>query len=151
LPYTIDGTPAWDYGTEPALPPLEGIRELRDFDMLLVIVDDPTAGRYWIEQVRPTLEHEEYWTPMVMISSAQAEPLLIPYFQAYPRQLDGLMTSLRDGYGYAQLTGQYDAAGKYWDAFSSGLFAAVMILFIGGVAYFVLGGNRSSERAEGIL
>ena len=151
LPYTIEGTPAWGAGSRPGLPPLHGIQALRDFDLLLVIVDDPAIGRYWIEQVGPGLKDEDFQTPMVMISSAQAEPLLLPYYQSSPRQLDGLMTGLRDGSGYAQLTGQSSLPEISWDAFSTGLLVAVLIIVIGGVLYLVLAGTRQSEPVEGIL
>ena len=151
LPYTIEGKPAWSTGSHPGLPPLQGIQELRDFDLLLVIVDDPADGRYWIEQVGPGLKDEDFQTPMVMISSAQAEAMLLPYYHSSPRQVDGLMTGLRDGSGYAQLTGQPGAAQLSWDAFSAGLLVAVLVIVIGSVLYFLLAGTQRSEHVEGIL
>ncbi|MGW8250476.1 MAG: hypothetical protein ACWGO1_07520, partial [Anaerolineales bacterium] len=63
--------------------PLERAQSLSDFDLLAVLSDDPMRAQAWIEQVQPVLAG----TPMIALLSSQAEPLVRPYYQAYPKQV----------------------------------------------------------------
>jgi hypothetical protein len=71
-----------------------------------------------------------------------------PYYQANPRQIQGLVTGLRDGAAYANLTGRSGLPRKYWDAFSVGLVVAGVLITIGGmasIALLMLSRYRKSE------
>jgi hypothetical protein len=122
-PWTISYEEAWD------LPPLANINSLNDFDLVLTITDDPDTGRAWIEQVQPVLGD----TPFVMVISAQAEPLIRPYYEITPQQVNGLVTGLSGGAEYEQVTGRSQYARTYWDSFTIGLSAAVVLILLGGL------------------
>jgi hypothetical protein len=148
LPYSLDGAAAWEGKNRQALPPLQGIERLSDFALIMVITANPTVARTWVEQVQPYLDGEASPTPLVMVLSAQAGPLVQPYYQANPRQIQGLVTGLRDGAAYARLTGRSGLPRKYWDAFSVGLLVAGVLITIGGlanIALVVLARLRKSE------
>ena len=133
VPYTTDGEVAWQTSGHNALPALQGVERLIDFSMILVIVDDPDVARSWIEQVQPYLTSEDGSTPLVMAVSAQSEPLVRPYYEASPRQLQGFVAGMRGGASYARLTGRISLANRYWDGFSAGLTVAALLIAIGGV------------------
>jgi hypothetical protein len=148
LPFTLDGVAAWGGQGHQALPPLQGIERLSDFSLIMVITANPTVARTWVEQVQPFLAGGSSPTPLVMVLSAQAGPLVQPYYQANPKQIQGLVTGLRDGAAYANLTGRSGLPRKYWDAFSVGLLIAGMLITIGGmanIALVVLARYRKSE------
>jgi hypothetical protein len=138
LPYTLDGEAAWNQDEASAgrsdFLPLEGIEQVSDFNLVLVLVDDSFTARAWIEQVQPSLAVETFQTPMAMVVSAQVEPLVRPYYDANPRQLQGFVSGLRGGAAYEQLTGRDGMAGFSWDGFISGLSVAGLMLLVGGLA-----------------
>lgn len=140
LPVAQDGSPAWESG------PLANVKSLADFGMVFVVTENPQTARAWIEQVRPSLGD----TPLVMVISAQAEPLVRPYYDAYPQQVQGMVTGLMGGVAYENLTGRAGTAGSYWNAFSLGLVVAGLLILAGGVfnaASAMIA--RSKENAEG--
>ncbi|HEX6304408.1 MAG TPA: hypothetical protein VFZ76_09470 [Anaerolineales bacterium] len=134
LPYTLDGNFAWSEN----LTPLQGIERLADFDLVLVITDNSNVARIWVEQVQPYLESGDSSVPLMMVTSAQAEPLVRPYYQAASGQVQGLVSGLQGGGAYALLTGRGGLARQYWDAFSLGLWVAAMLVISGGVINIVL-------------
>lgn len=149
LPYSLDGTAAWEGNNRPASPPLQGIEQLSDFALIMVITANPTVARNWVEQVQPYLDGGTSSTPLVMVLSAQAGPLVQPYFQANPRQIQGLVTGLREGAAYARLTGRSGLPRKYWDAFSIGLWVAGVLIAIGGLANIALVALARFRKSEG--
>jgi hypothetical protein len=138
LPYTLDGVNAWEI---PGLSPLAGINRVSDFGLVLVLTDDPFFARAWVEQVQPFLgDGAGRVTPLVMVLSAQSEPLVRPYYEASPRQVQGLVVGLRGGAAYNRLTGREGLANAYWSAFSTGQSVAAVIVILGGLygAYLFL-------------
>jgi len=133
MPYTLDGKSAWGREGSPPLMPLLGIQSIEDFAMIVVISEDADTARAWIEQVGPYLELEDLGRPLVVIASAQAEPLLRPYYDAQPRQIAGLVTGMRDGAAYVNATGRGELPRLYWDAFGFGLFVAGALIIVGGL------------------
>lgn len=125
-------------GTDVAEPwdlaPLQQVHSLADFALVMVLTENPDTGRYWIEQVDPLLGD----TPLLMVVSAQAGPLLQPYFQAQPRQIDGLIAGVSGGVGYERLNGTTGPAERSWSAFSLGLSVAVLLIFLGGLFNAIL-------------
>ncbi len=106
------------------------IQSIRNFAMVLVLVDDPQTARAWIEQIGPQLGG----IPLVMVLSAQAEPLVRPYYLTAPRQVAGYVAGIAGGAAYERITARTTATRTYWDAFRNGtLLAGVIIL--GGAVY----------------
>lgn len=125
-------------------PVLADINAVDDFDMALVITDDPDTARTWIEQVKPRMGAN----PMLMVISAQAEPLVRPYFESEQRQVSGMVTGLAGGASYEALQGRQQQARLYWNPYGLSLLLAIALIFIGG-AYNLLIGRRQQRKERG--
>jgi len=114
--------------------PLNAVQTIRDFALVLVITDDPDVARSWVEQVQPLLDLENngQGIPLVMVVSAQAEPLVYPYYITTPRQISGLVSGVSGGAFYEALHGT-SLARRYWDAYNTGLVLAVLVVALGSV------------------
>jgi hypothetical protein len=84
--YTL--TPAWE------LPPLQGVTSLSQFAAVIVITDNADSARAWIEQTTSSPEPIPA-IPFVAISSAQAAPMIQPYYAS--QQINGLVSGLYGG------------------------------------------------------
>ena len=126
-PLAFDGLEAWK------TMPLSRISTLSDFEMVVIITDNPDIARTWIEQVQPALPS----TPMIAVASAQAEPILRPYSGGQDPQLDGLVGGITGGAAYEQVTGKTHLARQYWDALNYGLLTAAAAILIGGLVNLV--------------
>ena len=140
--FTLKGAPAWQ------TPTLQGVQNLSDFAAVLVLTDNADTGRTWIEQAGYYLNT----APMIMVISAQAEPMIRPYYDS--GQVKGLVTGLAGGKAYEQANEQafqgVGLARRYWDAFSAGLFLAEVIILVGGLwSAIATWQARRSKREEG--
>lgn len=119
-------------------------QNIRDFAMVLVITDDPDLARIWVEQVQPFLDptNSGNGTPLIMVVSAQAEPLVYPFYQSNPRQVTGIISGIVGGAYYEHVVNQVAAeqgtAQDYWFAYNIALLIAVVL--IGGISLINLGG-----------
>jgi hypothetical protein len=124
-PYTFDGQYAWQ------APPLQEVQKLSDFAAILVLTDSADTGRAWVEQTSTSIGN----TPMLMVISAQAEPMLLPYYDS--GQIKGLVTGLAGGEDYAQTflrpDGLMEPVQQYWNSFSTGILAAVILIVLGAL------------------
>jgi len=132
----VNEKPAW------SMPPLADVHALSDFKLVIVLTDSADTGRVWIEQGGPALGS----TPMTMIISAQAEPMLEPYYDS--GQIKGLVTGLAGGKAYEQATGRSGLGEAYWSAFSTGLLVAELLI-VGGGLWGILGTLRSRRNKNG--
>ncbi|MBE0411004.1 MAG: zinc ribbon domain-containing protein [Anaerolineales bacterium] len=153
LPFTIESELAWSSLDRDAVLPLQGIYGVADYAMVVVIVDQPDVARAWIEQVLPYLQEKLPAIPLVMITSAQSEPLIRPYYEAIPKQVQGMVTSLAGGTSYANLIGRDSIAMGYWRAFDAGLIVAALLILVGGVIivsfnFYVQHKKESGETSE---
>ena len=114
-------------------PPLDGVNKLSDFSAIVVVTDNPDDGRIWIEQAVPLLKGK----PILMVISAQAEPMLRPYYDS--KQIMGILTGLSGGAIYEQQMGRPGLARAYWDSYGFGLMAAELLIFVGGVWSLISG------------
>jgi hypothetical protein len=140
--YTLEGAPAWQ------MPTLQGVQNLSDFAAVIVLTDNADTGRTWIEQAGPYLNT----APMIMVISAQAEPMIRPYYDS--GQIKGLVTGLAGGKAYEQANEQafqgVGLARRYWDAFSAGLFLAEVMILVGGLWSVIAAWRaRRSKTQEG--
>jgi hypothetical protein len=135
LPYTIEGEAAWGNGLQPSLPPLEGIQNIGDYELILVLVDDPDVARAWVEQLHLFLGDSSSQSSLGMVTSAQIEAVVRPYFDTNPRQIHGFLAGLRGGASYARLNGREELVRSYWDPFGMGLFIAVILMLVAGLIY----------------
>lgn len=135
LPYTIEGLAAWGSESQSVLPPLQGIQNVGDYDLVMVLVDDPDVARAWVEQVEPFISSSSPQGSLGMVISAQLEPIIRPYYDANPRQVHGFVAGLRGGASYARLNGREELVRSYWDSFGVGLFMAVLLMLVAGLMY----------------
>ena len=129
--FTVEGKDAWQ------LKPLEGIQRISDFAALLILTDNADRGRIWIEQTDSRIGT----TPILMVISAQAEPMILPYYDS--GQVKGLVTGLAGGEAYSQLFVRQDAhtspAQIYLNSFSAGTLVAEILIVLGALVSAVAG------------
>jgi hypothetical protein len=124
FPLSYNGIPPWKTA------PLQDIEKLSDFALIVVITEDPEDARAWIEQVQPRIGD----TPLLTVLSAQAEPMVRPYFGSDPNaQVKGIVSGLFGGTAYEAAVGRDNLGRTYWDAFSVGLIITLGAILIGGV------------------
>lgn len=130
-PYATDtplsGLMAWDHAA------VSGIGTLQDFNLVVVLTDSPETGRAWIEQVQPVLGS----VPLMMVTSAQAGPMLQPYFDS--AQIQGMVVGLQGGAMYEQMTGRVNLANRFYGAYQSGILVGLLLLILGGIISGVMG------------
>ena len=139
LPYSLDGSNVW------AGAPLKTVTSIAGFSAVIVTTNDPDTARIWIEQASPKLL--EAGIPLLIITSAQAEPLILPYLESSPAQVQGLISGLAGGIAYARTFGNFQSNGE-WDALSAGITISVLIILIGsiaGVLVKMMPANRKME------
>jgi hypothetical protein len=132
MPVSVDGNFVWDTG------PLQGIQDLSNFAAVIILTDNADTGRNWIEQTGPHLGS----TPMLMIISAQAEPMIRPYFDS--GQLKGLVSGLSDAKVYEQSYNRPGLAYHYWNSFSVGMLVTELLIVAGAIL-----GIMTNRRALG--
>lgn len=127
-PLTLDNKYAWMSGA------LENVQSLADFALVMVITENPETARNWIEQVGPGLERPgQGKTPLLMVVSAQAEPLVRPYYEGVSNQVQGVVSGLSGGASYEDLMGRSGLARTFWTPFSLSLIAAALLILLGGL------------------
>jgi len=136
IPIAFNGGNAW------GSPPLQEIQALADFSAILILTDDPATARIWIEQIIHFIPKEK----VGMVVSAQAEPLVRPYFENSPQLISGLVAGLRGGTAYENLTGTPHQSSAYWFSLNVGIIVTVLTIFIGGLANGIL--NLIKQRQD---
>ncbi len=119
-------------------PILRDVERLSDFGMVAVVASGTDTARQWAEQAHPFMGD----TPLVMVLSAGAEPLIRPYFESLDPQVDGILSGLPTAVAYEQINGRLGEANARWDALGIGAFVAEMILLAGiafGMANWYMG------------
>jgi hypothetical protein len=139
LPYSLDGYNVW------AGVPLNTISSIKDFNAVIIMTNDPDIARTWIEQIGPQLQ--EAGKPLLIVTSSQAEPLIRPYYEATPSQVQGLIAGLAGGVAFGRTVGIIQQNGV-WDAFSVGITVSVLIILIGSIASVVIKMLASSKKKE---
>ncbi len=119
-------------------PLLQDIQGIQDFALLVVLTDDPEVARAWIEQVGARAPN----LPIIMAVSAQAGPLVYPYYDA---QIKGLVSGLTGGAAYERQTGLGGLAQNYGGAFSTGTLLAILLILFGSLAQYVWSAIRGEN------
>ena len=122
---------------------VDNVTKLSNFSAVIVLTDNPDTGRLWIEQAQPSLGSQ----PMLMVVSAQAEPMIRPYVVS--GQLKGLVAGLEGGTLYESQLGSPGQARSDWDAFGVAVFAAELMIMVGGVWGLVVASRaRRAKKME---
>ena len=125
MPYDLDGNAVW-YS-----PPLQDISSLSDFDLVVVATENPDRARSWVEQIQPKLGN----TPIILVVSRQAEPLVRPYYGSEPSQIQGLVSGFGVGAFYLSSNAQAGFASMYWSSLNLALIVGGLLMLIGAVIY----------------
>jgi hypothetical protein len=109
---------------------------------MIIVTDNADSARTWIEQTTSSRGA----IPVVVISSAQAAPMIQPYYAS--KQITGLVSGLYGGAVYEQNNaGRPGTARNYWDAYSLGMLIAMVFVLGGGLWNLALGlRDRASAR-----
>jgi hypothetical protein len=142
VPIAFNGANAW------GSPPLKEVESLSDFALILIITDDPTTARIWIEQIKPYISKSK----VGMVVSAQAEPLVRPYYETSPQQISGLVAGLPGGRTYEGLAEKPNLSSGFWFPLNVGIIVTVLTVFIGGLAngiFNLIKQQRNKEKGGG--
>jgi hypothetical protein len=139
LPYSLDEVNVW------ASAPLDTVSTINDFAAVIVLTNDPDTARSWIEQVGVVLMEDS--TPLLIVTSSQAEPLIRPYYQAYPAQVQGMVAGLAGGLAYGRTVGIVRQNGV-WDAFSIAITVSALIIIVGSIIGVVMKMPASDKMKE---
>jgi hypothetical protein len=140
MPFDTSSETAW---TDPAL---QNINSIGDFSLFIIASENPDTVRMWIEQTKSVIAGK----PIIAVTSAQNEPVVRPYYDAYPRQIQGLLGGLSSAVQYEALSGQPGAAAAYWPTFLIALTAAVLVFLIGAAVNAALGYLKRPNSTRGI-
>ncbi len=104
------------------------------YKAVVMLTDHADSARAWIEQLQtfkqadPTLASQ----PLLVVSSAQAGPLLQPY--AGSGQINGLVSGIADAARLERTNSDRPGiARSYWDAFGVGVILAVVFIVLGSL------------------
>ncbi len=110
---------------------LSNVKIMKDFGAVIVVTDKAETARVWVEQLQPLLGD----TPLLIIASAQASPLVHPYYQS--GQVDGLVSGMAGGLFYERIVGfEGDASRNYTSLQLLSVLMAALIV-IGGFVTLV--------------
>jgi hypothetical protein len=131
LPYTLDDIDPWTG------PPLNAVNTLANFSMVIVIANDADTARAWIEQTGKDLQAGN--VPLLLVVSAQADPLVRPYTEGTSPQVQALLAGLPETAAYENMTTRY-TVGRHdiWQAYSLTLPIAALVIIIGSLAGAVI-------------
>jgi len=104
-----------------------GALRLSDIQLIIVLAGDGESGREWIEQ-----SSQASSPPLLIGASAQAAPLLSPYFDS--RQIGGLIAGAAQGNAYARRIGVDPSQADVWPGVRSGALAAFLLIAGGSLA-----------------
>jgi hypothetical protein len=136
-PVSINGNNPWE------TPVLQGVTQLSDFAVMILLTDNVETARIWIEQT----ETARGDTRFLVISSAQSGPMILPYLQS--GQVNVMLSGLDGGAPIEQFNGgRPGTARRYWDAYGFGLLAALVMISLGSL-WSLISGLRERRREQG--
>ena len=125
MPFTHNLDAAWNSDI------LHSVNALSDFGALIVLSDKSESTRAWVEQIQPVLGT----TPLMFVVSAQAAPLLQPYYQS--GQISGYVAGFYGSLAYEQMLQQTTNVLSHLGGFQSAMLFAVVVILIGGLVALV--------------
>jgi hypothetical protein len=128
---------------------LANVNSFSGFEAVILMTDNADSGRVWVEQLeiakqtRPEIASK----PLVVVSSAQAGPMLEPYVSS--GQVNVLVNGLSDAAKYEFVNqSRPGIARAYWDSFGVGLMIAVLSIVLGSVWNIFMGIRERRIEAE---
>ena len=125
MPYTHTLDAAWNSDI------LYEVNSLSDFGALIVFSDKSESSRTWVEQIQPGLGT----TPLMFVVSAQAAPLLQPYYQS--GQIAGYVSGFYGSLAYEQMLQQSDGVLTHLGGFQTAMLFAAVVILLGGLVTLI--------------
>ena len=119
---------------------LKNVQGMADFGAIIVITDKAETARVWIEQLQPILGD----TPLLMVTSAQASPLIQPYYQS--GQVNGMVSGLAGGLIYERIMGASGEAGRNHTSLQLLSILMAALVLIGGFVSLVKPNSPGGKR-----
>jgi len=117
------------------LPDLERSLPAGAFDGVLILADEFEGASVWIEQLSIMVPD----APITLLVTAQAGPMLVPYWQS--GQVLGMVSGLSEGAGMEAELSKNQAIMQRWRAYQAGVLGMIALLVVG--AFF--GETRPQE------
>lgn len=118
------------------------ITRIAQFDAVILLADRFEAAQPWMEQVSPLMGQ----TPLLVVSSAQAAPLMRPYIDS--GQVAGMLAGLNDGLLYTHASQLTDVHQTTMTAYYSGAVVIVLIFSLGLLMQLIASGSNQSQGGE---
>jgi hypothetical protein len=129
--------------------PSAAVERLSEFSAVVVLTDHAESGRVWVEQLSALKQVDPALTnqPLLVVSSAQAGPLLQPYVSS--RQVTGMVSGLSEAATYEFINNSRPGiARNYWDTFGVGLMTAIAAITLGSLWSLFTGLRARRTEAE---
>jgi len=133
----------------PNISSIATVGSFSNFEAVILLTDSSESGRVWVEQLEISKQmHPELASkPLIIVSSAQAGPLLEPY--ASSGQVDVLINGLSDAAKYEYVNqSRPGIARAYWDSFGVGLMIAILSIVLGSIWNIFIGIRERRAEAE---
>lgn len=120
------------------------------YSAVILLTDHADSSRAWVEQLQIQKQNDPAIVnqPLLVVSSAQAGPMLQPYVSS--RQITGMVNGLADAARYEHKNNVPPGITRsYWDAFGVGVMYAVLVIVLGSLWSLVAGIRaRHAEAGE---
>ena len=125
------------------------VGDFSNFEAIIILTDNAESGRVWVEQldIEKQKRPEIAFKPLIVVSSAQAGPMLEPYVSS--GQVDVLINGLSDAAKYEYMNqSRPGLARTYWDSFGIGLMMAVLAIVLGSIWNIFMGIRERRAEAQ---
>ena len=107
------------------------------FDGILILADDYDGTAAWIEQLSSLAPGP----PIYLLVTAQAAPLLLPYWEA--GQVKGILAGMTDA---ISMDGETVVVASRWRAYQAGILLVIALLLVG--LFFPVYGSQDGRRGD---
>jgi hypothetical protein len=96
-----------------------------DFDGVLILSDSFEGAQMWIEQLSALMPE----TPLNLLVTAQAGPMLHPYWES--GQVSGMISGISEAAGLEAVWFEDDVVSLHWQAYQTGILILITLLVMG--------------------
>ncbi len=124
------------------------VSAITDYAAIVILTDQAESGQAWVEQLHARSRADSAFAaqPWLVVASAQAAPILLPYYSA--QQIAGLVGGLSNAAYYEFINDSRPGiARKYWDSFGAGAALAAALMALGGL-WNLIAGLRARKNGE---
>jgi len=137
LPFSTELTPAWE------LPAIDNVNTLSEFSAVLILTDNPEIARAWVEQAGRAVSPP----PLLAVVSAQAAPLVQPYYDS--GQIKGYIAGISGALTYELIRQVPGKASSTYSSYQLAILTAALLVFIGGMVTLILSTSADMKKKGG--